>query len=128
MASFDIRAVAAARYVSRISIVNNWKPAKGAPTIRGQSTYNHLDYTPAYKFCQGKERGVKMGKPNLIRSELIALGISNKQMVRILSEEYGIKVTDQAVGSAMSGYGQRPYHERIRHACWDYISKHKRTN
>ncbi len=111
---------------NRLSTIQN--AAKGAPTIRGQSTYNHLDYTPAYKFCQGKERGVKMGKPNLIRSELIALGISNKQMVRILSEEYGIKVTDQAVGSAMSGYGQRPYHERIRHACWDYISKHKRTN
>lgn len=110
----------------RLKISEN--AAKGAPTIRGQSTYNHLDYTPAYKFCQGKERGVKMGKPNLIRSELLALGISNKQMVQILREEYGIIVCDQSFSNAASGYGKCPYHERIRRACWDYIRKHKRKD
>lgn len=66
-----------------------------------------------------------MTKPNLIRSELLALGISNNQMVRILREEYGITTNTQNFASATTGYGQYPYHERIRRACWDYIGKHR---
>lgn len=62
----------------------------------------------------------------LIRSELLALGIKNVDMIGILEREYGITVNKQNFSAIVSGKKNGNKATKVREACWDYINKHKR--
>ncbi len=62
----------------------------------------------------------------LIRSELLALGIKNVDMIGILEREYGITVNKQNYSAMVSGKKSGGKALKVREACWDYINKHKK--
>ena len=68
----------------------------------------------------------------LIKAELTALGVSGRQMCKILADEYGVTtaegnpVCESVYSSAISGKRNDTLSVKIRDKCWDYINKHKR--
>ena len=68
----------------------------------------------------------------IIKAELMLLGVNGAQMRKILADEYhvttgnGKPVGESTYSMAISGKRNDPLSMKIRAKCMDYISKHKK--